>query len=162
MDTVGLPAYSAKSVSEPPSVSPSQLIPQLQAVYNSGKATIQARLIILELTRILASHRWRFAMNLNFCGASDSFFYQWCPNLEEAEDAARYCAIILSRWVRVAAAGGRDEGMADGWDCNLVELQAEMGNEMQFTAWIKFRVQMESDANTLCRDHSEISNIRLW
>ena len=70
-----------------------------QAVYNSGKATIQARLIILELTRILASHRWRFAMNLNLSGASDSFFFQWCPNLEEAEDAARYCAIILSRWV---------------------------------------------------------------
>ena len=71
---------------------------QFQAVYNSGKATIQARLIILELTRILASHRWRFAMNLNMSGASDSFFFQWCPNLEEAEDAARYCAIILSRW----------------------------------------------------------------
>ena len=74
-------------------------IPFLQAVYNSGKATIQARLIILELTRILATHRWRFAMNLNLSGASDSFFFQWCPNLEEAEDAARYCAIILSRWV---------------------------------------------------------------
>ena len=74
-----------------------------QAVYNSGKATIQARLIILELTRILASHRWRFAMNLNLSGASDSFFFQWCPNLEEAEDAARYCAIILSRSVKKAS-----------------------------------------------------------
>ena len=54
-------------------------------------------------------------MNLNFCGASDSFFYQWCPNLEEAEDAARYCAIILSRWVGVA--GG--DGAAMQWNCKM-------------------------------------------
>jgi hypothetical protein len=71
-------------------------------VYNSGKATIQARLIILELARILSAHRWRFAMNLNFNGTSDTFFFQWCPNLQEAEEQTKYCALILSRSVDLA------------------------------------------------------------
>lgn len=44
-------------------------------------------------------------MNLNLSGASDSFFFQWCPNLEEAEDAAKYSAIILSRWVGLQEIG---------------------------------------------------------
>ena len=73
--------------------------PWNQAVFNSGKATIQARLIILELTRILAQHKWRFATNINFSGTTDSFFYQWCPNLEL--DEYRYCAIILYRYDRL-------------------------------------------------------------
>ena len=46
-------------------------------------------------------------MNLNLSGASDSFFFQWCPNLEEAEDAARYCAIILSRSVKKPQSSSR-------------------------------------------------------
>ena len=46
-------------------------------------------------------------MNLNLSGASDSFFFQWCPNLEEAEDAARYCAIILSRSVKKPLSSSR-------------------------------------------------------
>ncbi len=74
--------------------------PWNQAVYNSGKATIQARLIVLELARILSAHRWRFAMNLNFNGSSDSFFFQWCPNLPDAEveqQGTKYSALILSR-----------------------------------------------------------------
>lgn len=50
--------------------------PWNQAVYNSGKATIQARLIILEVARILSQHKWRFATNVNFCGTTDSFFFQ--------------------------------------------------------------------------------------
>ena len=50
--------------------------PWNQAVYNSGKATIQARLIILEVARILSQHKWRFAANVNFCGTTDSFFFQ--------------------------------------------------------------------------------------
>ena len=55
--------------------------PWNQAVYNSGKATTQARLVVLEICRVLASHKWRFAININFCGLTDSFFFQWCPNL---------------------------------------------------------------------------------
>ena len=50
--------------------------PWNQAVYNSGKATIQARLIVLEVARILSQHKWRFATNVNFCGTTDSFFFQ--------------------------------------------------------------------------------------
>ena len=72
--------------------------PWSQAVYNSGKATIQARLIILELTRMLAAHKWRFAINVNFNGATDSFFYQWAPALEHNEE---HCAVILSRYDRM-------------------------------------------------------------
>ena len=72
--------------------------PWSQAVYNSGKTTIQARLIILELTRMLAAHKWRFAINVNFNGATDSFFYQWAPALEHNEE---HCAVILSRYDRM-------------------------------------------------------------
>ena len=50
--------------------------PWNQAVYNSGKATIQARLIVLEIVRILSQHKWRFAANVNFSGTTDSFFFQ--------------------------------------------------------------------------------------
>ena len=50
--------------------------PWNQAVYNSGKATIQARLIVLEVARVLSQHKWRFATNVNFCGTTDSFFFQ--------------------------------------------------------------------------------------
>ena len=50
--------------------------PWNQAVYNSGKATIQARLIILEVASILAQHKWRLASNVSFCGTTDSFFFQ--------------------------------------------------------------------------------------
>lgn len=73
--------------------------PWSAAVYNSGKSTIQARLIIIEVARILATFQWRFAINVNFTGAADSFFFQWCPNLD-LEDI-RYCALILSRYDRL-------------------------------------------------------------
>ena len=69
--------------------------PWNQAIYNSGKSTIQARLIIVEVARILATYKWRYAANVNFAGLTDSFFFQWCPHLDM--DEARYCAIILSR-----------------------------------------------------------------
>ena len=41
-----------------------------------GKATIQARTIILEVARVLSAHKWRFAINVNFNGSTDSFFFQ--------------------------------------------------------------------------------------
>ena len=73
--------------------------PWNQGIYNNGKATIQARLIVVEIARILARHKWRFALNVNFNGTTDSFFFQWCPNLE-LEDI-RYSALILSRYDRL-------------------------------------------------------------
>ena len=46
----------------------------------SGKATIQARTIILEVARVLSAHKWRFAINVNFNGSTDSFFFQVMNN----------------------------------------------------------------------------------
>ncbi len=74
--------------------------PWNQAVYNSGKSTIHARLVVLEITRVLSSFRWRLAINVNFGGAADSFFFQWCPGQESLERTT-YCALILSRYDRL-------------------------------------------------------------
>ena len=64
----------------------------------TNRAIFFYRLIILELTRMLATHKWRFAINVNFNGATDSFFYQWAPALEHNEE---HCAVILSRYDRM-------------------------------------------------------------
>jgi hypothetical protein len=72
--------------------------PWSPAVYNSGKATIQARTIILEVARVLSAHKWRFAINVNFNGSTDSFFFQWCPSLDGLEEM---CSLILSRYDRL-------------------------------------------------------------
>ncbi|CAB4057449.1 unnamed protein product [Lepeophtheirus salmonis] len=74
--------------------------PWTQAYYNSGKNTIQARSVILEIVRSLSIHKWRFAANINYTGNADSlFFFQWCPNLDLEDD--KYCAIVLSRYDRL-------------------------------------------------------------
>uniref|UniRef100_A0A0K2TQJ9 Uncharacterized protein n=1 Tax=Lepeophtheirus salmonis TaxID=72036 RepID=A0A0K2TQJ9_LEPSM len=73
--------------------------PWTQAYYNSGKNTIQARSVILEIVRSLSIHKWRFAANINYTGNADSLFFQWCPNLDLEDD--KYCAIVLSRYDRL-------------------------------------------------------------
>ncbi len=55
---------------------------QLDFVYISDfilclfTSCLQARLIVLEVARVLSQHKWRFATNINFSGTTDSFFFQ--------------------------------------------------------------------------------------
>ena len=74
--------------------------PWNQNVCNSGKATVQARQVTLEVTRILATFKWRLAATVNFSGSTDSLFYQWCPSLEGLESAG-HCALVLTRYDRL-------------------------------------------------------------
>ena len=46
--------------------------PWSQAVYNSGKASVQARLILLEVIKIFSEHNWRLACNVNLESTADS------------------------------------------------------------------------------------------
>ena len=70
-----------------------------QAVYNSGKASVQARLVLLEIIKIFAENNWRLAANVNLESTADSLVFQWCPNLDM--DDFRFCAISLNRYDRV-------------------------------------------------------------
>ena len=73
--------------------------PWSQAVYNSGKASVQARLILLEVIKIFAENNWRLACNVNLESTADSLVFQWCPNLDM--DEFRFCAISLNRYDRL-------------------------------------------------------------
>jgi hypothetical protein len=70
-----------------------------QAVYNSGKASVQARLVLLEVIKIFAANNWRLAANLNLESTADSLMFQWCPSLD-MEDF-RFCAVSLNRYDRL-------------------------------------------------------------
>ena len=61
--------------------------PWSQAVYNGGKPTIQARLVLLEIIKIFAENNWRLATNVNLESTADSLIFQWCPNLDMEERA---------------------------------------------------------------------------
>ena len=74
--------------------------PWSQAVYNSGKASVQARLILLEVIKIFAENNWRLACNVNLESTADTLVFQWCPNLDM--DEFRFCAISLNRYDRLA------------------------------------------------------------
>ena len=73
--------------------------PWSQAVYNSGKASVQARLILLEVIKIFAENNWRLASNVNLESTADTLVFQWCPNLDM--DEFRFCAISLNRYDRL-------------------------------------------------------------
>ena len=68
-------------------------------MYNSGKASVQARLILLEVIKIFAENNWRLAANLNLESTADSLVFQWCPSLD-MEDW-RFCAVSLNRYDRL-------------------------------------------------------------
>lgn len=68
-------------------------------MYNSGKASVQARLVLLEIIKIFAENNWRLAGNVNMESTADSLIFQWCPNLDM--DEFRFCAISLNRYDRL-------------------------------------------------------------
>jgi hypothetical protein len=69
-----------------------------QAVYNSGKASVQARLVLLEVIKIFAENNWRLAANVNLESTADSLMFQWCPSLDMD---FRFCAVSLNRYDRL-------------------------------------------------------------
>jgi len=74
--------------------------PWSQAVYGSGKAAVQARAVLLEVSRVLAGYKWRLAASVNFTGTTDSLFFQWCPGAAHLEQV-QHCGLLLSRYDRL-------------------------------------------------------------